>query len=81
MMEYDARPVFDRVDVPTLIISGSKDSVTPIKYQEEMNLRIRKSQFLNVPMARTARNDMPDLVNLRIEKFLESLGYKNGANS
>ncbi len=76
MMEYDARPVFDRVDVPTLVIGGKKDSVTPQKYQEEMNLKIKKSQFLMVPYgSHCTQLDMPDFVNLRIEKFLESVGY------
>jgi pimeloyl-ACP methyl ester carboxylesterase len=76
MMDYDARPVFDRIDVPTLIIGGKKDSVTPQKYQEEMNLKIKKSQFLMVPYgSHCTQLDMPDFVNLRIEKFLQTIGY------
>jgi pimeloyl-ACP methyl ester carboxylesterase len=76
MMDYDGRPVFDRINVPTLIIGGKKDSVTPQKYQEEMNLKIRKSEFLMVPYgSHCTQLDMPDFVNLRIERFLESLGY------
>lgn len=77
MMEYDARPVFDRVDIPTLIIGGKKDSVTPQKYQEEMSVKIKKSQFMMVPYgSHCTQLDMPDFVNLRIEKFLESIGYQ-----
>jgi pimeloyl-ACP methyl ester carboxylesterase len=76
MMDYDARPVFDRIDVPTLIIGGKKDSVTPQKYQEEMNLKIKKSQFMMVPYgSHCTQLDMPDFVNLRIEKFLDSVNY------
>ena len=76
MMDYDGRPVFDRIEVPTLIIGGKKDSVTPQKYQEEMNLKIKKSQFLLVPYgSHCTQLDMPDFVNLRIEKFLTGLGY------
>lgn len=76
MMNYDGRPVFDRIDVPVLIIGGSKDSVTPQKYQEEMHLKIRNSQFLMVPYgSHCTQLDMPEYVNLRIEKFLKSIGY------
>lgn len=76
MMDYDGRPVFDRLDVPTLIIGGKKDSVTPQRYQEEMNLKIKKSQFIMIPYgSHCTQLDMPDFVNLRIEKFLTSLEY------
>ena len=76
MMEYDGRPVYDRVDVPTLIIGGKKDSVTPQHYQEEMNLKIKKSQLLMVPYgSHCTQLDMPEFVNLRIETFLKENRY------
>lgn len=76
MMKYDARPVYEKVKVPTLVIGGKKDSVTPQKYQEEMHLRIQDSQFLMVPYgSHCTQLDMPDLVNLRIQKFLKDCGY------
>lgn len=79
MMNYDGRPVFDRIEVPTLIIGGKKDSVTPTRYQEEMHLRIKNSQFMLVPYgSHCTQLDMPDYVNLRIEKFFESIGYGAG---
>ena len=71
MMEYDGRSVLERINVPTLIISGKKDSVTPQKYQEEMHKKIRNSDFLVVPYGtHCTQLDMPDFVNLAIEKFL-----------
>lgn len=76
MMDYDGRPLFDRVEVPTLIIGGKKDSVTPQHYQEEMNLKIKKSQFLMVPYgSHCTQLDMPDFVNLRIDQFLSNINY------
>jgi pimeloyl-ACP methyl ester carboxylesterase len=76
MMSYDARPVFDRVTVPTLIVSGKNDSVTPQAYQEEMHRRIKNSQWLSVPYgSHCTQLDLPDLVNLRIEKFLDQVGF------
>jgi pimeloyl-ACP methyl ester carboxylesterase len=79
MMNYDGRPVFDRIEVPTLIIAGKKDNVTPLKYQEEMHLKIKNSQFMMVPYgSHCTQLDMPDYVNLRIEKFFGSIGYGSG---
>lgn len=79
MMDYDGRPVFDRVTIPTLIIGGKKDSITPQHYQEEMNLKIRNSQLLMVPYgSHCTQLDMPDFVNLKIESFLNSVNLKKG---
>lgn len=79
MMNYDATPVFDRIEVPTLIIGGKKDAVTPNKYQEEMHLKIKNSQLMMVPYgSHCTQLDMPDYVNLRLEKFYESIGYGAG---
>jgi pimeloyl-ACP methyl ester carboxylesterase len=76
MMKYDGRPVYDRIEVPTLIVGGKKDAVTPQRYQQEMHLRIKKSEFMMVPFgSHCTQLDMPDLVNLRIEKFLKGLDY------
>lgn len=77
MMKYDGRPVYDRIDCPTLIIGGKKDAVTPKTYQEEMHHRIQKSEFMMVPFgSHCTQLDMPDLVNLRIEKFFASNGFQ-----
>ncbi|NJM10384.1 MAG: alpha/beta hydrolase, partial [Bdellovibrionaceae bacterium] len=54
MMRYDGLPVLERVAVPTLIIGGKQDSVTPQSYQEEMHRRIKGSEFLWFPMVRIA---------------------------
>ena len=71
MMNYDASPVLERIQKPTLIISGSKDGVTPFSYQERMHQKIRNSQLMRVPYgSHCTQLDLPDFVNLRIEKFL-----------
>jgi pimeloyl-ACP methyl ester carboxylesterase len=74
MLHYDGRPVLDRIAVPTLLIAGKQDSVTPQKHQEEMHQRIKGSELLTVPYgSHCTQLDMPDLVNLKIEHFLNSL--------
>lgn len=77
MMNYDARPVLDRVECPVLIISGNKDGVTPYAHQEKMHRSIRGSQFMRVPYgSHCTQLDLPDFVNLRIEKFLKEYRYE-----
>ena len=74
MMTYDGRPVFEKIQVPTLIVSGKQDSVTPQSYQEEMHARIKGSKYLLVPYgSHCTQLDLPDFVNLRIEKFLTDI--------
>lgn len=82
MMAYDGRHLFESIDVPTLIVSGKQDNVTPQSYQEEMHHRIRGSQYLSVPYgSHCTQLDLPDYVNLRIEKFLAELKKKRMAQS
>lgn len=76
MMSYDGTPVLDRINIPALIIAGGKDSVTPKHFQDMLHQKIKGSQFLMVPMgSHCTQLDLPDLVNLRIEKFLKENGF------
>lgn len=72
MLNYNGKPVLNRIDVPTLIIGGKQDSVTPQKHQEEIHQLIRGSEFFMVPYgSHCTQLDMPDLVNLKVEQFLK----------
>lgn len=72
MMNYDGRSVLEKISVPTLIIAGEQDFVTPLKYQEEMNRKIKSSELTKVPFgSHCSMLDMPEFVNMRIEKFLK----------
>ncbi|HVK62356.1 MAG TPA: alpha/beta hydrolase [Bdellovibrionales bacterium] len=76
MMEYDASAVLDKIEVPVLIVSGSKDGVTPVSHQIAMHERIKGSQLLRVPYgSHCTQLDLPDYVNLRAEKFLNEIGF------
>jgi pimeloyl-ACP methyl ester carboxylesterase len=78
MMKYDGSPVLDRIKAPVLIIAGNKDGVTPVSHQERMHQRIHGSQYLRVPYgSHCTQLDLPDFVNLRIEKFLNEVGYSS----
>ena len=76
MMGYDGIDVTDRINHPALIIAGEKDSVTPIKFQELLHKRIKGSEYTRVPFGtHCTMLDMPEFVNLRIEKFLKDIPY------
>jgi pimeloyl-ACP methyl ester carboxylesterase len=66
---YDHLP---KVDVPTLIVAGTKDTFTPYWLSEEMHDRIRGSELLTVPGGtHVAPIEQPELIALRLAKFLE----------
>ena len=74
MLDYDGSSVLDTINVPTLIIGGKNDSMTPQKLQREMHRAVKNSQFLMVPYGtHCAQLDMPDFVNHRIDKFLREI--------
>lgn len=76
MVDYDGTSVLERIQVPALIIGGTKDTITPLPFQEALHKKIRKSRLLEVPYGtHCTQLDMPDFVNLRIERFLVANQY------
>lgn len=76
MMEYDGTAVLEKINVPTLIVSGSKDGVTPVSHQIAMQKKIKGSELLRVPYgSHCTQLDLPEFVNLRVEKFLNQHLY------
>lgn len=76
MMKYDGTGVLDRIECPTLIIGGQKDSVTPKQFQDILHKKIKGSEYVVVPHGtHCTQLDMPDFVNLKIEKFFKENKY------
>jgi pimeloyl-ACP methyl ester carboxylesterase len=74
--EHDASHVLDNVNVPTLVITGDRDLFTPRQLAQQMARRIPGGEILVVRGAtHYAAIEYPELVNLRIEKFLREHGY------
>ncbi len=81
MIDYDGKPVLERIQVPTIIIGGKQDSVTPQRFQRELHQSIRGSEFFMVPYgSHCTQLDMPELVNLKIERFLKNVGDASKMN-
>ena len=68
---HDATDVLTDVSVPTLIIAGEADPFTPRRVAEKMARRIPGAELTMVPGGtHFVPLEHPELVNLRIEKFL-----------
>jgi pimeloyl-ACP methyl ester carboxylesterase len=73
---YDAAAWLHTVSVPTLIIAGEQDKMVPLAQQELMHQLIPHSQLEVIRHgSHCPQMDLPDLVNLKIEKFLAKINY------
>jgi pimeloyl-ACP methyl ester carboxylesterase len=69
--EHTAFDHLPSVKVPTLIVAGTADTFTPYWLSEEMHDRIPGAEMLTVPGGtHVAPIEHPELVTLRLEKFL-----------
>lgn len=63
-----------RIDVPTLIIVGEKDMLTPVKYSEFLNKHIQNSELVVIPEAgHMVMLEKPEELNRAIKEFLKKL--------
>lgn len=77
--EHDARDVLEELDVPVLMIAGDRDLMTPRRAAEDLVARVRGAELLVVPGGtHYVAVEYPELVNLRVEKFLRERGYVGG---
>ena len=77
MGEHDAWDLLPLIDVPTVIIAGSRDVFTPRSAAERMARRTRGSEMMVIPGAtHYAALEYPEMVNLRLEKFFRERGYE-----
>jgi pimeloyl-ACP methyl ester carboxylesterase len=77
MGEHDGWDLLPTIDVPVLIITGSRDVFTPRTAAERMARRTRGSEIMIIPGAtHYAPLEFPEMVNLRLEKFFRERGYE-----
>jgi pimeloyl-ACP methyl ester carboxylesterase len=74
--DHDASDVLERIEVPTLVITGDRDAFTPRQLAQQMARRVPGGEILVVRGAtHYTAVEYPELVNLRIEKFFREHGY------
>lgn len=72
----DASNWLHNIHVPALIIGGENDTVIPVRQQELLHQLIPGSEFELIRHgSHCPQMDLPDLINLRIERFLRQLTY------
>jgi pimeloyl-ACP methyl ester carboxylesterase len=75
---YDATAWLHTVQTPTLIIAGEQDRLIPVEQQELMHQLIPSSRLEVIRHgSHCPQMDLPDLVNLKIEKFLNEIRWES----
>jgi pimeloyl-ACP methyl ester carboxylesterase len=71
MHEHSAKSYLDEVRVPTLITTGTRDILTPVRTAERMHEAIRGSELFVIPRAtHYVVAEFPELLSDRIARFL-----------
>ena len=69
--EHTAEDILPDVKIPTLIIAGEEDQFTPLWISKKMHRLIPESELTIIKKGtHAALVEQPELINLRIEKFI-----------
>ena len=80
--EHSAEDVLPSIDVPTLILAGARDLFTPPAVSERLKRKIAGAELLVVRGGtHYLPVEFPELLNLRIEKFLRDHGLLGARRS
>ena len=72
MTRPDSSPLLASIHVPSLIIVGEQDTITPPALSEQMYKAIKGSEYIVVPDAGHLSNlEQPDAFNAALARFLE----------
>jgi pimeloyl-ACP methyl ester carboxylesterase len=69
--EHDGSRALARMDVPTLVVTGSRDLILPPRAARDLASRLPRAElYVVADGTHYAPAEFPDLVNARIERFL-----------
>lgn len=70
----DSTVLLSRIPVPTLLLVGDEDTITPADEMRDMADRIPEARFITIPQAgHMAPMENPEAVNTAIEEFLKRM--------
>jgi pimeloyl-ACP methyl ester carboxylesterase len=73
---FDARERLKNVKVPTLVLCGEQDLLTPVKHSKVLHEGIADSSLVIIPGAgHMVMAEQPDLLNKAIERFLSTAPF------
>ncbi len=71
VQKHSTETILKKIKIPTLIIGAENDQFTPVWISKKMHRLIPKSElFILKKATHAAIVELPELINLRIEKFL-----------
>lgn len=74
---FDIMPRLHEIQLPTLIICGTEDRLTPVKYSEYLHQQIAHATLHLIPDAgHYVMREQPELVNQAIDEWLQALPTK-----
>jgi pimeloyl-ACP methyl ester carboxylesterase len=72
---FDIRNRLPEIHIPTLVLCGEEDQLTPVKYSRYLHENITASRLIVIPKAgHVVMVEQPDTLNRAIESFLDTLG-------
>lgn len=73
----DRRPLLGQCKIPTLVIAGDEDCITPMPVQENIARLLPRAELERIAGgSHNAHMDYPDQVNETIQAFLDRVGYQ-----
>jgi len=71
---FDRMNEISRIDLPTLLVCGEDDALTPVKYSQYMKERIRNARIVVIPDAgHSVMLEKPEELNNVLRSFLAEL--------
>ncbi|MFN7905125.1 MAG: alpha/beta fold hydrolase [Pseudobdellovibrionaceae bacterium] len=72
LMEFDGSDILAEIQVPSLVIAGGKDNITPLAFQHHFREMIAGSEYVELAYgSHCTQLDFPDYINLKIAEFIE----------
>lgn len=72
----DTTTFLEKIEIPTLLICGKYDTLTPPSVMKDMYHKIKNAEFVEIQNAgHISPIENPDEVNSAITKFLKKIGY------
>ena len=72
MTRADSTPLLASIHVPTLIVVGEQDTITPPALSEQMYQAIKGSEYVAIPDSGHLSNlEQPEAFNAALARFLE----------
>lgn len=76
LTQHDSMHLLNKLALPSLVLAGEKDALTPPQVQEQIDRELPDSRLHIIPEgSHCVQLDFPEEVNARIEEFLNSLKY------